>query len=136
MHIPQLQRGRALIITGPQACGKSTLALQIARQHKGRAKEVDATYLDSKYGVENAVLAGATVLIFEGLPRTTIGRDNAKQLVTAHTLSYRPRGALDLRTAEPPLLIFTTDDTEAARHFAADGRRFDLLDMAAKTATH
>lgn len=136
MQLPQLQRGRALIIAGPQACGKSTLAHEIARQHTGRAQELDATYLDSKYGVENALLTGSQVLIVEGMPRTAIGLENVKQLVTSHTLSYRPRGAVDLLTVEPPLLIFTTNDTEAARHFAADGRRFDLLDMAAEPAHH
>lgn len=137
MHpLPQLQRGRALIITGPQACGKTTLAGVVALQHTGRMQEIDATCLDSKYGIENALLTNAAVLIVNGTPRTAIGRENVKQLVTAHTLSYRPRGAVDLLTVEPPLLIFTTNDPETARHFAADGRRFDLLDMAAEPASH
>jgi predicted P-loop ATPase len=135
MHIPQLQRGRALIITGPQACGKSTLAREIAGRFKHFA-ELGAEVLDGDRALDRVVDTLARVLIVDGLPRTPAGCAVVKQLITQNAIHGRQRYGTELRAMRPPLLIFTTNDTEAARHFAADGRRFDLLDMAAETATH
>lgn len=136
MQIPELQRGRALIITGPQGCGKSTIARELARRHGGYFDEIMSVELDTASGTTAALEPLAKVLIVEGLPNTETGQQNVKQLISSHTLSYRPAFAVDLVEVVPPLLIFTTNDTEQARAFAADGRRFDLLELKAETVTH
>lgn len=132
MQHPQLQRGRALIITGPQACGKSRLARELAiTQHK-TFHEIDAELLDRANGLNQVMNARVSVVIVEGLPRTATGKANTKHLLTNDQVQFVTPGNAERRMARPPLLIFTTNDSEQAREVAADGRRFDLLDMSAE----
>lgn len=136
MSFPQLQRGRALIIAGPQGCGKSRLAHQIALQHTAVPQPMQMTWLEGRYGVTNALNADAQVLIIEGLPNTAMSMANIKQLLTAKSIRHRPPGALQPAEVQPPLLVFTTNDTALARQLAVDGRRFDLFDVCDERPLH
>jgi len=136
MPLPQLQRGRALIITGPQGCGKSRLAHEVALQHTAVPQPMEMTWLEGRYGVTNALNADAQVLIIEGLPHTPMAMANIKQLLTAKSIRHRPPGALQPSEVQPPLLVFTTNDPALARQMAVDGRRFDLFDMGDERPLH
>lgn len=130
MHIPKLQRGRALIITGAQGCGKSTLAREIG--HSLHTHEIDAAELDDAGGLGRVMALRATILIVNGLPGTETGMANVKNLVSNTTFKARDPGRDTPEARRTPLLIFTTNDDARARDIAADARRFDLLDMSAE----
>lgn len=129
MQLPQLQRGRALIITGPQGCGKSMLARELSSRQDGRSQEMDATQLDHEHGIRRALAARAHVLILDGLPATTLGWSNVKQLLSNQKLSYWRSYSASFVEGVPPLLIFTTNDIKSARMVATGSRRLDLLDL-------
>lgn len=134
MQLPKLQRGRALIITGPQACGKSRLAREIGRSL--HTHEIDAANLDDAGGLGRVMALRATILIVNGLPRTATGLANVKHLITNATVKARAPYGGGSENRRTPLLIFTTNETARARELAADGRRIDLLDMATEPAHH
>jgi ABC-type cobalamin/Fe3+-siderophores transport system ATPase subunit len=134
MQLPKLQRGRALVIIGPQGCGKSTLARELAITQHRTFHQIDAAALEHSKGIAEVMSANARVVIVEGLPRTETGKANVKHLVTNAAVQFVTPGYADRRVARPPMLIFTTSDTEKARELAEDTRRFDLLDLSQQQA--
>lgn len=130
-----LQPGRALVITGPQGCGKTKLARQIAKDHGSSFHEIDAISLSSGSLSKDVLDSGARVLIVKGLPHSKAAWKTAKQLITSAKVSYRPNFSPHLVDVEPPLLVFTTNDVSAARMATDESRRLDLLDMTKELAT-
>lgn len=129
MTKPHLQAGRALVITGPQGCGKTTLARELAKAHGGYFDEIDASRFDSGRIPNDALESGPRVLIVNGVPNTRAALTCIKQLMTCAKVSYRPSYSPHLVDVAPPILVFTTDNTKKARELAEDTRRFDLLEL-------
>lgn len=129
-----LQAGRALVITGPQGCGKTTLARELAKAHGGYFDEIDASRFDSGLIPKDALEFGPRVLIVNGLPNTRAALACFKQFISNAKVSYRPYGAVDLVDVAPPILVFTTNDTRKARELTEVSRRFDLLELSHQPA--
>lgn len=130
-----LQPGRALVITGPAGCGKTTLARQIAKAHGGHFDEIDAMSLNSGNLPKDVLESGARVLIVDGLPNSEAAWLLTKRLITNATVRYRPSFSQHSVDVAPPLLVFTTNDVTAAREATAFARRLDLHDMTKERAT-
>lgn len=129
MTKPHLQAGRALVITGPQGCGKTTMARELAKAHGGYFDEIDASRFDSGLIPKDALESGPRVLIVNGLPNTRAALACFKQLISSAKVSYRPAYSPHLVDVAPPILVFTTNDTQKARELAEDTRRFNLLEL-------
>lgn len=124
-----LKPGRALVITGPQGCGKTKLARQLAKAHGGYFDELDAISLSSGSLQKLTLELGTRVLIVDGLPSTLAAWQLTKQLITSAKVSYRPDYSPQLVDVAPPLLVFTTNDINAAHLATAESRYLELLDM-------
>lgn len=64
----QLKRGQALVIIGPQGCGKTTLARQIATLH-GTYEEMSAEDFDEPFGLSPILMKDPRTLIIDGEPQ-------------------------------------------------------------------
>lgn len=128
MKTPPLEQGIALILAGPQGCGKTRLAQLIGSRHGGVAG-IDATRL-SDPGDRNAVLSTMpTVLIVYGMPKGQ-GFDELKSLLSSPKMSVRPPYQTTLATVKTPMVIICTN--EIVPQAMREARRFRVVDMPAR----
>jgi energy-coupling factor transporter ATP-binding protein EcfA2 len=106
----KLNRGQALVLVGPQGCGKTTLAWNIAKAY-GRAMEVEPFIFGSPFDLGSVLEAEPKVLIIEGLPESQSIMEKVKELLAnSEVLCYRKgRQAQKVRT---PHIIFCSGHTE------------------------
>lgn len=129
MKTPPLEQGSALILAGPQGCGKSRLAQLIGSRHGGVAG-IDATHL-SQPGHLNAVLrTQPTVLIVDGLPKGQEQMSAIKSLLGNPTVSIRPAYSREKVSVKSPLVIICTN--EIVPQALREERRFRVVDMPAR----
>lgn len=120
----KLTRGRALVLHGPQGCGKTTMAREIAAAH-GSYAEVDATVLDEPLRL-GAVLDGEPdTLVVEGAPASMEGMQRIKQLLTSPTAIAQRKGQHPKQVRSPNLIICT--DAANPLVLDAEDRRFEVV---------
>ena len=124
----ELKHGQAMVITGPQGCGKSTLARKIAGKH-GRFVETDAHQLETRRGLNELLASEPRTVICEGLPESEDTQATLKALITGQTFKVdRKYGATKMVKA--PNFIFCTCDADPLTLMAAD-RRFHVVELGA-----
>lgn len=118
----QLERGKALVIVGPQGSGKSVLARSIARQY-GKFQEVELG-VNFDFQLRDALNGRVKTLIIDGEP----SRDELvqiKAMVTSPTTRINVPFSKTVRTVPTPLLVFCSGSTD---WLGADGgRRFTVV---------
>ena len=115
MTLPTLEKGKALIITGPAGCGKTRLALQLAQEH-GTVRQTGPSIFRRLSSLSIKDLArGADVIIIDGLPEDSDTKDEVLSMLK-HALT----------TPGAPMLIFT--DYTAGPEYRRS-RRFVVYDM-------
>lgn len=117
----QLKRGRALVIVGPQGCGKTQFAEEIARRH-GRFQHIEIGK-SFDWQLRDALSGQADVVIFEGAPPADRMAD-IKAIVTNSTILLRACFGKGSRQVPTPLVVICTHD---CYWFPQADRRFDVI---------
>lgn len=127
-HQHELTKGVALVIAGPQGCGKTTLAHAIARRY-GRTADSTMPAILSSFALGDLLYpsAPATVVV-EGFAQNRVELAWLKELVSSPEIRIDRR--LDAtRLVKTPNFIFCTGDVDALK-LAGDSRRFHVIRLA------
>jgi energy-coupling factor transporter ATP-binding protein EcfA2 len=125
-----LTHGQALVITGPQGCGKSTLARKIAEKH-GTYIETDARQLETLRGLNDLMESEPRTVICDGFPKSEDAWPRLKTLITNDTMKLtRQYGAT--KTVKAPNFIFCSEHIDPLPLGGRD-RRFFLIELGEAT---
>ena len=120
----QLTRGCALVLTGPQGCGKTTLARKIAEAH-GSYREIDSVELDSQFRLGAALDSEPCTLIVEGAPTSVETMRRVKAMLTSDTAIVERKGR-EPKEVKTPNFIFCTAAANPMK-LGPDDRRFRVV---------
>ena len=122
----QLEQGKALIITGPQGSGKTTLARQIASEN-GSFIEVDGSVLLDKHRFHEAIKGGMGTVIVDEFPCSKNYAAALKALITSKKVRYRePDGTAHITVNMPNFIVCALGSAEFLNDESA-GKRYHVI---------
>lgn len=130
MITPTLKRGTALVITGPQGCGKSTLARELA-QAQGAYAELDMSLVGKRFDVASVLRERPATIVFDGHPVTDLQVNTLKLMLSAEKLTVQGKKGSGSFEIPPPHIVITTTDETAAHRLFDGARHFELFTLPA-----
>lgn len=122
-------RGRALIIAGPQGCGKTSLARDIVRA-AGLARDeyrgIPAKSIFNRFGLADALISNPKVVVVDDVVPDEAFFELAKALASEDLIEVRPKGK-DAYMANNPIWIFTS---HLPVKLPGGSRRFTVITLA------
>jgi ABC-type taurine transport system ATPase subunit len=118
-------RGKALIISGPQGCGKSVLALEMVQAHGGKYGATTQEALYRKFGVARALSRSPDVVIVDDVVPDEAFFELAKVLASEDLIEVQPKGR-SAYMAKNPIWVFTT---HLPVELPEDSRRFTVITL-------
>lgn len=123
----KIERGTALVLVGPQGCGKTLLARELAAE-LGTFEHVEVYDLEDRNRRKRIFDAQPQTVIIEGLPARHALMEILKAMIT--TGSYlRVVPKQPAKVVPAPNFVFCTGDEDPLK--ALDGRRFRVVHMGA-----
>jgi len=101
-----ITKGEALVLVGPQGCGKTLLALQIAKQH-GTVTEISAAELEDNRQLRELLDREYNTVVVDGLPARQETLSKIKTLLTSESVANRGPYSTP-RMVKTPNFIFCT----------------------------
>lgn len=129
MNTPPLEKGVALILAGPQGCGKTRLAQLIGKRH-GRVLSIGGHDVAGE-ALLNVLASHPDVVIIEEMPRDLNTIAKLKSMITRDTVEIRAPYEKTMRAVRVPHFIFCTN--EHVPPMFTDNRRFRVVNMPART---
>jgi len=118
------QPGRALVIHGPAASGKTKMATEIAAK-RGSFQSLQSGHYFSTT-LKDVLLTRPRTLIIEGEPSAS-NLAEIKNIVTNTQIAIRPPYTAEKVSVPAPLIIICTQDKP--RWLSPDSRRFDVIEL-------
>jgi energy-coupling factor transporter ATP-binding protein EcfA2 len=120
----KLAPGVATVIVGPQGCGKTELARELAEAY-GPFAEIEVRELDDKF--QHWMRRGLKTVVVEGFPTHKGTLDRLKTWITSPEMSVNRKGQ-SLVAMPTPNFVFTTGDADVLTRLAG-ARRFNVVDL-------
>lgn len=121
----EIERGQALVLAGPEGCGKSRLARDLAEKF-GSFAEISAEHLGSPFELGHALEGEPLTLIVEDIPRDARSLQLVKSMLTNERVLCNRKGHEPKLVRAPNFIFCTSDPNPFIGH---DTRRFAVVRM-------